>query len=88
MKTKIKLADIEITKLSTESIALLSKLTIHIRKLSNQSLRLTDPRLLEKVSYKAKRINDPEVNALYSRYKQALKTSVNNTINGISTMAA
>lgn len=88
MKNKIKLADIEITKLSTETITLLSKLTLHIRKLSNQSLRLTDPRLLEKVSYKAKKMNHPEVNDLYSRYKQALKISVNKTLNNNSTMAA
>jgi len=77
MKNKIKLADIDITKLSTEAINLLSKITLQIRKLSDQHLRFSDPRLLEKISYKTKRINDPEVNALYKRYKEALKISVN-----------
>lgn len=87
MKNKIKLADIEVTKLSTEAINLLSRITLQIRKLSDQHLRFSDPRLLEKISYKTKRINDPQVNALYRKYKEALKLSVNENLRS-DTLAA
>ena len=77
MKTKIKLAEINITHLSTEAINLLSKLTFRIRKQSNTSFRFSDPHLLEKISYSYKRLNDPETTQLYRQYKLALKRSVN-----------
>jgi len=77
MKTKIKLADINITHLSTETINLLSKITLRIRKQSDNSFSFADPRLLEKISYTYKRVNDPEINQLYRQYKTALKRSVN-----------
>jgi len=77
MKTKIKLAEINITHLSTEAINLLSKLAFRIRKQSNTSFRFSDPHLLEKISYSYKRLNDPETTQLYRQYKLALKRSVN-----------
>lgn len=80
MNNKIKLADIEISQLSTEAITLLSRITLRIRKVSDKRLRFTDPRLLQKVSYKTKRINDPEINALYRQYKTAMKLSVNQAL--------
>jgi len=77
MKTKIKLSDINITHLSTEALNLLSKVTLRISKRSNKSFSFSDPRLLEKLSYSYKRVNDPEINQLYGQYKLALKKSVN-----------
>ena len=77
MKTKIKLAEINITHLSTDAINLLSKLTLRIRKQSNKSFSFSDPRLLEKISSTYKRLNDPEITQLYKQYKLALKKSVN-----------
>jgi len=77
MKTKIKLAEINVTHLSTETINLLSKLVIRIRQQSNKSFRFSDPRLLEKISSAYKRLNDPEVTQLYKQYKLALKRSIN-----------
>ena len=75
-RTKIKLADIEITRLSTEALNLLSMVTLRIRKASGTSFSFSDPKLLEKISYKYKRINDPEINGLYKKFKQALKRSL------------
>lgn len=77
MKEKIKLADINITHLSTETINLLSKLTLRMRKQSNKSFNFSDPKLLEKISCAYKKINDPEINELYQQYKFSLKKSVN-----------
>ena len=77
MKNKIKLADINIKYLSTETINLLSKLIIRIRKQSKQPFSFSDPRLLEKISCAYKRVNDPEITLLYRQYKSALKRSVN-----------
>jgi len=77
MKTKIKLADISITHLPTETINLLSMLTLRIRKQSNKPLSFSDPRLLEKISYRYKKVDDPEINELYQQYKSSLKRSVN-----------
>ncbi len=77
MKTKIKLADIDIKQLSTDAINLLTKITLRIRKLGGKSLSFSDPQLLQKISRAYKRLNDPETTMLYQRYKQALKMSVN-----------
>ena len=77
MKTKIRLADINITHLSTEVINLLSKITLRIRKQTNKAFSFSDPRLLEKISYTYKRVDDPEITHLYKQYKVALKRSVN-----------
>ena len=77
MKTKIKLAEINVTHLSTEAINLLSKLTFRIRKQSKKPFSFSDPRLLEKISYAYKRLNDPEITQLYKQYKLELKRSVN-----------
>jgi len=52
-------------------------LTLRIRKQSNKSFSFSDPRLLEKISYAYKRLNDPEITQLYKQYKFALKKSVN-----------
>jgi len=76
MNNKIKLADIELTRLSTEALNLLSMLMLRIRKASGKQLSFSDPRLLEKISYKYKRINEPEINILYKEFKQALKNSL------------
>jgi len=76
MTTKIKLADIEITQLSTEALNLLSMITIRIRKASGKPVSFADPKLLEKISYKYKRIDDPEINGLYKEFKQAVKHSL------------
>lgn len=75
-RRKIKLADIEITQLSTEALNLLSMITLRIRKVSGKHFSFSDPKLLEKISYKYKRINDPEINGLYKQFKQALKRSL------------
>jgi len=77
MKTKIKLADIEIQHLSTETINLLSQIILRIQKQSDLPLSFSDPYLLEKISSAYKRVNDPEINQLYRQYKSALKRSVN-----------
>ena len=73
---KIKLSDIDITTLSNDAIQLLSKVSLHIGKLSGKRVRLTDPQLLEKISYKYKRIDDPAVTDLYKQFKQAMKQSL------------
>ena len=73
---KIKLTDIEITQLSTEVLNLLSMITVRIRKISGKHFSFSDPKLLEKISYKYKRINDPEINGLYKEFKQAVKYSL------------
>ena len=75
-KSKIKLADINITQLSTEALNLLSMITVRIRKASGKNFSFSDPKLLEKISYKYKRINDPEINSLYKAFKQAVKDSL------------
>lgn len=75
-KNKIKLADIQITQLSTEALNLLSMITVRIRKASGKHFSFSDPRLLEKISYKYKRIDDPEINGLYKEFKQAVKHSL------------
>ena len=76
VRNKIKLADINITQLSTEALNLLSMVTVRIRKASGNQFSFDDPKLLEKISYKYKRINDPEINNLYKAFKQALKDSL------------
>jgi len=76
MTKNIKLTDIDITQLSTEALNLLSMVTLRIRKISGTKLQFSDPRLLEKVSYRYKRINDPELNELYKQYKLALRQSI------------
>jgi len=76
MSKKIKLADIEINQLSTEALNLLSMITLRIRKASGKHMSFSDPRLLEKISYKYKRLNDPEINGLYKEFKQAVKNSL------------
>ena len=75
-KNQIKLADIKITELSTEALNLLSMIILRIRKISGKHFSFSDPKLLEKVSYKYKRINDPEINGLYINFKQAMKRSL------------
>ena len=77
MKTKIKLAEINVKHLSTEAMNLLSKLAFRIRKLGLKSFSFSDPLLLEKISHAYKRLNDPETTQLYRQYKMALKRSVN-----------
>ncbi len=79
LNTKIKLADIEITQLSTEALNLLSMITVRIRRISGKHFSFSDPRLLEKISYKYKRIDDPEINGLYKEFKQAVKHSLYNS---------
>ena len=73
---KVKLADIKITQLSTEALNLLSMITVRISKASGKHFSFYDPKLLEKISYIYKRINDPEINRLYRDFKQALKRSL------------
>lgn len=51
-------------------------ITMRIRKVSGKHFSFSDPKLLEKISYKYKRINDPEINTLYKDFKQALKRSL------------
>jgi len=80
MNTKIKLADINITQLPTEVINMLSKLVLLIRKQSKKTLKFSDPHLLEKISYRYKRLNDPEITQLYRQYKLALKKSINGLV--------
>ena len=75
-RSQIKLADIKITQLSTEALNLLSMITLRIRKISGKRVSFSDPKLLEKISYKYKRINDPEINGLYKEFKQAMKRSL------------
>jgi len=75
-KSKVKLSDIKISQLSTEALNLLSMTTLRIRKASGKHFSFSDPKLLEKISYKYKRINDPEINDLYREFKQALKRSL------------
>ena len=73
---KVKLSDINVTSLSNDAIQLLSKVSLRISKLSGKRVRLTDPQLLEKISYKYKRINDPAITDLYKQFKQAMKQSL------------
>ena len=75
-KSKVKLSDIKISQLSTEALNLLSMTTLRIRKASGKHFSFSDPKLLEKISYKYKRIDDPEINGLYREFKQALKRSL------------
>ena len=49
---------------------------MHLSKASGKHFSFYDPVLLEKISYKYKRINDPEINRLYKDFKQALKRSL------------
>ena len=76
LKSKIKLADIKITQLSTEALNLLSMVTVRIRKASGKHFSFSDPKLLEKISYKYKRLNDPEITGLYKAFKAAVKQSL------------
>ena len=75
-KSKIKLADINISLLSTEALNLLSMVTVRLRKASGKHFSFSDPKLLEKISYKYKRIDDPEITGLYKAFKEAVKQSL------------
>ena len=85
--SKIKLSDIKITQLSTEALNLLSMTTLRIRKASGKHFSFSDPKLLEKISYKYKRIDDPEINGLYREFKKALKRSLSASLSNQSIYA-
>lgn len=78
--SKIKLSDIKITELSTEALNLLSMTTVRVRKASGKHFSFSDPKLLEKISYNYKRIDDPEINGLYKKFKQAMKRSLSTSL--------
>lgn len=86
-KSKVKLSDIKISQLSTEALNLLSMTTVRIRKASGKHFSFSDPKLLEKISYKYKRIDDPEINGLYKEFKQALKRSLTASLSNQSLCA-
>ena len=77
MSRKVELAEIDVSSLSSEVLDLISELAASILKHSGIGFRYTDPKLLQRISYRYKKLNHPEVNDLYRKYKQALKACVN-----------
>ncbi len=76
MKPTIKLADIQITALDSNTITMLNRVLLKIRKVSGKHYLISDPKVLKKVSRAHKRINDPSLTYLYENYKQTLRLCI------------
>jgi len=78
MATIIKLEELEVESLSTETLEMISLLTTEILKISGKGFSFTDPFLLPKIRRQVKRHNNPYLSSLYQDYKKAIRESVSN----------
>ena len=72
----IELEDLDVESLSKETLDLVSDLAAEIFKASGRGFSFNDPYLLPKLRRQVKRLNKPNINELYGRYKQELRQCV------------
>lgn len=72
----VKLKDFDVDKLSDETLEIISDLAKEIKKVSGKSFRFNDPFLLPRIRRRVRRLQDPEITAIYKELKKSLISSV------------